>query len=234
MTKENLKNKAIQLRKNGKSYSEILKNIPVAKSTLSLWLRSVNLSKKQKQTLTLKKLQAAWRGGEVKKQNRIKESSRLIEQARLEVGKMNDRDLWLAGIMLYWAEGSKQKETNVSVGVKFSNSDPKMLFFFIMWLKKFLKVSDNEIVFEIFIHENYKERKNDFVNYWSKILNYPVSKFDRVYYKKHSIRTKRKNIGENYHGQLAIVVKKSTLLNRKIIGWIEGINQQCPVVPIWD
>ena len=230
MTKENLKNKAIQLRKNGKSYSEILKNIPVAKSTLSLWLRSVNLSKKQKQTLTLKKLQAAWRGGEVKKQNRIKESKGLIEQAATEVGQMTDRDLWLAGIMLYWAEGSKQKETNVSVGVKFSNSDPKMLFFYIMWLKKFLKVSDNEIVFEIFIHESYKEKESDFINYWSKILNYPVSKFDRVYYKKHNIKTKRKNIGENYHGQLAIIVKKSALLNRKIIGWIEGINQQCPVV----
>ena len=224
MAKEDFKNKAIQLRKEGKSYSEILKIIPVAKSTLSLWLRSVSLSKKQKQTLTLKKLQAAWRGGEVKKINRLKRSKEIIDQARMDIGKMTDRDLWLAGIILYWAEGSKQKETNVSVGIKFSNSDPKMLFFFIMWLKKFLKVSDNEIVFEMFIHENYKERKNDFIGYWSKTLNYPVSKFDRVYYKKHNIKTKRKNLGENYHGQLAIIVKKSTLLNRKISGWIEGIK----------
>ncbi len=230
MTKENLKNKAIQLRKSGKSYSEILKNIPVAKSTLSLWLRSVNLTKRQEQKLTLKKLQACWRGGEVKKINRIQKSKEIIDQAAMEIGEMTGRDLWLAGIMLYWAEGSKQKETNVSVGVKFSNSDPKMLFFFIMWLKKFLKVSDNEIVFEIFIHESYKEKENDFISYWSKILNYPVSKFDRVYYKKHNIKTKRKNIGENYHGQLAIIVKKSTLLNRKIIGWIEGVSKQCGIV----
>jgi len=225
MTKENLKNKAIQLRKNGNSYSEILKNIPVAKSTLSLWLRSVNLSKRQKQTLTLKKLQAAWRGGEAKKISRIKKSKKIIEQAKMEIGKITDRDAWLAGIMLYWAEGSKQKETNVSVAVKLSNSDPIMLCFFIMWLKKYLKVSDDEIVFEMFIHENHKEKKDDFINYWSKTLNYPVSKFDRVYYKKHNLKTKRKNIGDKYHGQLAIMVKKSTNLNRKIIGWIEGFNQ---------
>lgn len=225
MTKKNLKNKAIQFRKDGKSYSEILRDIPVAKSTLSLWLRSVNLSKRQKQNLTLKKLQAAWRGGEARKINRIKRSKKIIEQAKMEIGKITDRDAWLAGIMLYWAEGSKQKETNVSVAVKFSNSDPIMLCFFIMWLKKYLKVLDNEIVFEMFIHENHKEKKTDFINYWSKMLGYPVSKFDRIYYKRHNLKTKRKNIGENYHGQLVIMVKRSTNLNRRIIGWIEGFNQ---------
>jgi len=101
MTKENFKNKAIQLRKNGNSYSEILKDIPVAKSTLSLWLRSVNLSKRQKQTLTLKKLQAVWRGGEAKKRDRIERSKNIIEKAKIEIGKITDREVWLAGIMLY-------------------------------------------------------------------------------------------------------------------------------------
>ena len=94
-----------------------------------------------------------------------------------------------------------------------------------MWLKKYLKVSDNELVFEMFIHENHKEKKDDFINYWSKILGYPVSKFDRIYYKKHILKTKRKNLGDNYHGQLSIMVKRSTDLNRKIIGWIEGFNK---------
>ena len=45
------KQKAIALRKRGYSYSEILAEVPVAKSTLSLWLRSVGLAKKQKQLL---------------------------------------------------------------------------------------------------------------------------------------------------------------------------------------
>jgi hypothetical protein len=230
MTKENFKKKAIQLRKNGESYSEILVDIPVAKSTLSLWLRSVDLSKKQKQTLTFKKIQAAWRGGETKKRDRIERSGKIIEQAKNEIREISDRDFWLAGIMLYWAEGSKQKETNVSVAIKFSNSDPMMLRFFIMWLKKFLDVSDKEIILEMFIHENFKSKKDFFVNYWSKTLSYPVSKFDRVYYKKHKVKTNRKNVGENYHGQLVVIVRKSTNLNRKITGWIEGFRQQCGIV----
>ena len=59
---------ALNLRKQGFSYSEILERIPVAKSTLSLWLREVGLSKRQKQHLTQKKLDAAWRGGQVKRE----------------------------------------------------------------------------------------------------------------------------------------------------------------------
>ena len=52
------KQKAIKFRRKGLSYSEILKKIPVAKSTLSLWLRTVRLAKRQKQRLTEKRLAA--------------------------------------------------------------------------------------------------------------------------------------------------------------------------------
>ena len=56
------KNKAIELRQKGLSYKEILEQIPVAKSSLSLWLKSVKLSTNQKQRLTDKKRLSALRG----------------------------------------------------------------------------------------------------------------------------------------------------------------------------
>ena len=46
MAKVSEKKKAIELRKQGLSYSEIRKIVTVAKSTLSLWLRSVGLAKR--------------------------------------------------------------------------------------------------------------------------------------------------------------------------------------------
>ena len=67
------KNKAIELRKQGLSYKEILEQISVAKSSLSLWLRNVGLSKKQKQRLTEKKLKSALRGAKRKKEIRKRE-----------------------------------------------------------------------------------------------------------------------------------------------------------------
>ena len=63
------------------------------------------------------------------------------------------------------------------------------------------------------------------IKYWSKITNSPECKFDRIYYKKNKIQTKRKNIGNDYHGLLRICIKKSTNLNRRIAGWIEGMIQ---------
>ncbi len=71
MSKNSQKEKAIALRRKGLSYSEILKEIPVAKSTLSLWLRSVGLAKKQKQRLTEKKRLGQLRGALKRKINRI-------------------------------------------------------------------------------------------------------------------------------------------------------------------
>ena len=58
------KQRAITLRKQGLSYNEILKKVPVSKSSLSLWLRSVGLAKEQKQRLTEKKLTSMKRGWE--------------------------------------------------------------------------------------------------------------------------------------------------------------------------
>jgi transposase len=67
LTKLKEKETAIELRKQGYSYSEILKKVPVAKSTLSLWLRSVGLAERQKQRLTEKKRKGQLKGAQTKK-----------------------------------------------------------------------------------------------------------------------------------------------------------------------
>jgi len=45
----------------------------------------------------------------------------------------------------------------------------------------------------------------------------------RVYYKKGKINTIRKNIDNSYNGLIRIKVLKSTDLNRRIAGYIEGL-----------
>lgn len=220
--KVHFKNKAIQLRREGLTYSEILKNVPVAKSTLSEWLRSIKLTKKQFHILTKKKMLSALRGSAEKKRLRIEKEENIIKKSLLEIEKLSDRENFLCGVMLYWAEGSKQKKTNVSVGVEFSNSDSNMLRFFIYWLHKYLNINFEDITFDIYLHINFENEKDVFVKYWSNELNFPIEKFYRVYFKKNIIKTKRINVEKNYHGQIKVKVKRSTDLNRKITGWIEG------------
>lgn len=224
-TKQKAKEKAIKLRKEGFSYNEILRQVPVAKSTISLWLRSVGLSEKQKQRLTEKKIKAALRGALSRKKQRIELVQKIKKDAVKDVGSdISQRELWLIGTALYWAEGSKEKEEKPGLGISFINSDPFMIKFFLNWLLKILKLPNKRIKFEIYIHENHKVRLPSIIKYWANITNFNESCFSTVYFKKNKIKTKRKNVGNNYQGLLRIKASASSSLNRKISGWIDGIN----------
>lgn len=214
------------MRKRGFSYSEILKKVPVAKSTLSLWLKSVNLSREQKQRLTQKKLDAMKRGWIKVHQNRVEKTKIIRESAIADVGRISKKDLWLIGSVLYWAEGTKEKKHSVSQQVSFNNSDPLMIRIFLKWLKESVGIKLEEIGYEIYIHENSKNNVANVIDYWENIVE---AKINKTYFKKNKLSKYRKNTGIDYFGLLRVNVKKSADLNRKIAGWIEGICKNCGV-----
>jgi hypothetical protein len=214
------KERAIELRKQGFSYSEILNEIFVSKSTLSLWLRSVGLAKKQTQKITEKRLAGALRGAKSRRDQRIKITKEIKESAKKEIDNIDDKNLWLMGVALYWSEGSKEKENGTRSGISFNNSDPQMILIFIKWLEKTFSIHHYDLIYELYIHETADIKKAQ--NYWSKTLSIPIEKI-RTYLKKSKIKTIRKNIGDGYYGLIRVRVNKSFNLNRKIAGWIEGI-----------
>ncbi len=109
------KEKAVSLRREGKTYSEILKEIPVAKSTLTEWFREVKLTTPQFQILTEKKLAAAKRGGLAKHNQRILRQQTIRSNALKDVTHITKRELWLTGVVLYWTEGTKEKDFHVPI-----------------------------------------------------------------------------------------------------------------------
>lgn len=224
-----LKAKAIRLRKMGLSYFEINDRLFVPKSTLSGWLRDVRLSTNQKQRLFLKGVEARKKGSSTLMESRIRRTTEIINKASTEIGLLNDKDLMLIGITLYWAEGSKQRAGNISKGVVFNNSDPKMIQVFLKWLKKCLNISDDRIVFEIYIHKSHKKTIEELVSYWSQITKFPEINFKKTYFKNNKVHTFRRNRGLDYSGVLRISVRKSTDLSRMITGWVMGIYERCGV-----
>jgi hypothetical protein len=229
--KSKLKKQAIKMRKKGMTYSEILKKVPVAKSTLSLWLRSVGLAKKEKQIITKKRLEAGKRGGRRKREIRIEKTKEITKEAKKEINDLTKRDLWLMGIMLHWAEGTKPKEHSPSMGIEFGNSDYRMVWLYIKWLIDILGVVKSDIILRLYIHESSRDREEEVLVFWSKVTGISRKKFYRTYFKKHNPKTVRKNIGKNYRGTLSIKVRKSTDLNRKIIAWTEAIYENyCRIV----
>lgn len=224
MSKLKEREKAIKLRKEGLSYREISEKVPVAKSTLSLWLRSVGLAKKQRQRLTEKRLAAALRGATKRRNQRLVITKEIKEKARREIRKISKRELWLIGTALYWAEGAKEKSKGSRL--EFCNSDPEMIKLFLRWIKTIMKVSDESIRLSIYIHKNNEERIKEVQKYWSQVTGFPIFYFKNIIWKKHNIKTNRKNVEKSYFGLLRITILKSTNLNRKVVGWIEGIYRK--------
>ncbi len=220
---------AIQMRKDGRTYNEILDVLPVAKSTLSLWLRSVGLAEPQKQRITQRRIDAQRKGAQSRRNSRLLEIENLTVQGQKDVGRITSRELWLIATALYWAEGSKQNSTSVSAGIQFGNSDVRMLNVFIKWLSA-LEVPADDINYELYVHDNRKNQFEEFCRWWAARLAINRSRIDRVYFKRDKPKTKRTNVGDLYHGLIRIRVRSSTVLNRKISGWVEGIVASCRIV----
>jgi len=224
IAKEKEKSEAVKLRKLGRSYNEILALVPVSKSTLSVWLRDLGIAKRQIQRLTLKRRAAQIKAQKACRDKRIIKERAIIEKAKKDLINLSKRDLWLIGTTLYWAEGTKQKDTNVSQRVTFNNSDPGMIVLFHEWLKVICHVPEKDLVYSVYMHRTAdKERIRKF---WEKLVN---CKIERIYFKNHNPKTNRKNIEENYNGLLRIDVRRSTDFNRKIRGWIEGIIEKLEI-----
>ncbi|MFT5179738.1 MAG: hypothetical protein ACI9GH_000202 [Candidatus Paceibacteria bacterium] len=218
------KEKAVFLRKQGKTYREILEEVPVAKSTLSIWLRSVELAKKQKQRITRKRLECAIKGGEVRRKQMIENMERIYKESAKDIKSISKKELWLMGVMLYWAEGSKEKKGKKSIMMKFCNTDSRMINMFLLWTKDVIKIEDDRLHFRIHIHENSKDRIETVREYWSKQTGFDINRFRQVTWKRHNPKTNRKFNNIEYFGLLEIGIRKSSNLVRQVEGWVRGIT----------
>ena len=172
-------NIAIDMRKRGLSYSEIENRLHIPKSTLSSWLKNIELTQEQMKKLNDKKITTA-KSNALKK---ISKTSKLIEEIKSssaqDIKELSKKELWLVGIMLYWKNGNKN---DMRKGVHFSSSDPTMIKLFLKWLKEIGRINDGEIKFEIFLKSNHKD-KNDLkekaVSYWSEVSGFPKTDFKK-------------------------------------------------------
>lgn len=216
--KLNEKIKAIRLRKLGKSYSEIRKKVKVSKGTLSLWLRDVKLTPEQKKRLyvTLRRINA-YKGAKIQQKKRIERTKRIIKEAEKEFRLFFKNPLFLAGLMLYWAEGDKSDEKEM---VKFSNSDPAMIKLILKWFREICKVPQKK--FRITLHIHKLHCREDVEEYWSKLMNIPLFQFYKTQIKPTSLRHRRNRL---YNGTCAVTINNKDLF-RRIKGWKLGFLEK--------
>ena len=182
-----LKERAIKLRKQGKSVRDIEKLLRIPRSTLSGWFKNIVLDKKYQVKLhrnwvnSLKKA----RKEAVKWHNHQKaERLRTAEIQALEIlSQLNLKDrsvLELALSLLYLGEGFKAKG-----GTGMGNSDPLILEFFIKSLEKCFNIDVKKIKCEL--HLRADQNPVLIKQYWSKELSIPLENFTSVSIDKRTI-----------------------------------------------
>lgn len=175
--------KALKLRKKGFSYSMIKDKLGVSKSTLSSWLSDFPLSENRIQQLQARNPKRIERFRNTMKKKRDERRKSVLEKARKDLGKLSKRDLFLAGLFLYWGEGTKTAYCKVSL----SNTKPAVIRFFIKWLTLF-DVSSSDIFIRLHLYDDMDIDKE--IAWWCKELKISKKNFKKPYIKE----SNRKNM----------------------------------------
>jgi hypothetical protein len=216
--KDDLREKARELRLRGLTYDQIQLELGCSKSSISLWVR--DLPKPERRRTPEEASAIAKRGWEATLKRREEERQQVKQDAANRVGALSDRELFLVGVGLYWAEGSKAKPHRPQERVDFVNSDPGMIQVFLAWLD-LLGVQHERVRFCVMIHESADVAGAE--RYWSELIGAEASAFNKTVLKKHNPKTVRKNTGENYRGCLVVRVRQGSDLYRRIEGAWCGI-----------
>jgi transposase-like protein len=212
------KKKAIRLRKSGESIKVIAKHLGVSKSSVSVWVRDIELTHSQKSKLNERgfSVNAIEKRRKQRIENTNKRKERIMEEAEKEIRSISISELKIIGTMLYWAEGRKRGKQIVD----FSNSDPVMIKVMMRFFREVCGVSEKRFRGHIHIHSHLKVKQAE--NYWSKISGIPISQFYKTY-SKPSVSSKGKMDSLPY-GTFDIYVCDTELF-LKIMGWIRKTSK---------
>ncbi|MFM9590832.1 hypothetical protein ACKI1J_23415 [Streptomyces scabiei] len=216
--KDDLRAMARDLRLQGWTYDQIQVELGCSKSSISLWVR--DLPKPERKRSPEQAAAIARRGWEATLGIRDEKRKRTKESAEQAVGDLSPRELFLVGVGLYWAEGSKDKPYARRENVIFVNSDPGMIQVFLAWLD-LLGVERERRRYNVMIHETADVAGAE--QYWAELVGADRSAFNKTTIKKHNPKTVRKNTGDSYRGCLAVRVLQGADLYRRIEGSWYGI-----------
>jgi hypothetical protein len=213
--KDDLRDQARALRAQGLSYNEIVTQLGVSKSSVSLWVRDLPCPERFAYVHSERRLEGLRKYNEARSARYVAET----EAAANEIGGLTDREILIAGAIAYWCEGTKNKPYRQASRVVFMNSDPGLIRFFLRFLDA-TDVERDDLIFRVSIHEDADTEAAQ--QFWLEVTGASPSQFRRPTLKRHKPKTVRMNVGEAYHGCLRIDVRRSGKLYRKIEGWASG------------
>jgi transcriptional regulator with XRE-family HTH domain len=171
--------RARELRAQAWTLNEIATELGVAKSSVSLWVRDVELDESTRAARARTNFLDGNHGARQRGPNRLArarqaEIDRLLQEGRERIGTLSEGEFLVAGAALYAGEGSK-----TDGAVKLANSDPRIIAFFLAWLRRFFAVDEARLRIQLYLHQGLDiDAANRF---WSELTGIPLSQFVKPY-----------------------------------------------------
>jgi transcriptional regulator with XRE-family HTH domain len=162
-TRERLEARRIR-REEGESMKRIARRVGVSVSSVSLWVRDIELSAEQRAELG-NKVSGGWSANAIAARQRRSESQREGRE------RMRRSDcMFVAGCMLFWAEGDKSRNS-----VRMANSDPALLRVFVRFLRECYGAPIDRIRITCNLFADHIERQCEIEQFWLDELGLPRS-----------------------------------------------------------
>jgi hypothetical protein len=203
------------MRRQGHAVTEIAVAVGVAKSSVSRWVRDIPLTADQRDALIRRSVlyDGQWKGcaartaaGRARRANYQQEGRGRTRRSGAD---------YVAGCMLYWAEGDKDRH---SVG--FSNSDPAMMLVFLRFLRDHFGVQNEQVRIACNLFADHLERVTDVEQFWLTTLGLSQSSLRKTVVNRYSKHSKRKRTNVLPYGTCKLVVC-STKIVQTIYGSIQ-------------
>jgi hypothetical protein len=194
---------------------EIAEELGVSKSSVSLWVRDIELSAEQNAALLAKNpvRNGQLRGVRVWRE-RCREQRRAAQQHGRERARSRDPE-FLAGCMLYWAEGSKTRNAAQLV-----NADPDLIETFLRFLRSCYDVSNERVAFSVNCFLGNGLSIDEIQGWWLARLDLPPSCVRKAVVNRPSSASKRRKGHVLPYGTARISVH-STFIVQSIFGAIQ-------------
>lgn len=199
-------------REEGRSVKELAALLGVARSTISLWVRDIELT--QEQHAALRRRMGGRIDGSRVNTVRALERHREAQKAGREAARGNDV-LHAAGCMLYWAEGSRSRHA-----IEFVNSDPAMVVFFLGFLRTCFGVPDFKVRVTCNLFADHVSQQHTIEEFWLDLLRLPRTCLRKSAVNRYSKYSKKKRRNKLPYGTCRLNVYDTRLVH-EIYGAIQ-------------
>ena len=201
---------AFELRKQGKSYKAIKEELGISKSTLSGWFRDIPWSRhlKVSNTLRTRSTEHINLMHKARKEQLASFYSRAEEEARVSYETFRMEPLFWAGLMAYAGEGDKRTRHLVRI----TNTEFYIHTIFIRFVKKYLKVLDEDIKCCLILYPD--NNQSLCKEMWSNILKIKRENFHKTQVIQGKEKIKRLQYG------IGMSIISSTVHKKRILIWL--------------